>query len=257
MSADHTDNERWYLALTELWAARMRAGLSAPGTDKQAGPDVSFASEVMELAPGSRVLDLACAWGRTTLELARRGYAATGLDIAPHLLAIARERAAAERLEVAFVEGTVRRLPSLGSFDAVTEFYDDSVISYEDEADNLAALRGVTHQLRPGGRFLFGTGDYPRLMPPHQRRSRQEMGHEIVEEIFFDQSRMIGTSIREHAVDGRRTTYRRVRRHYTADQVADLLAGAGMRLLAAWSGYSRILPYTPPRDGMVLLAARE
>jgi cyclopropane fatty-acyl-phospholipid synthase-like methyltransferase len=234
----------------------MRAGLPAPGTDRPAGPDVKFAVERMALAPGARVLDLACAWGRTTLELARRGYLATGLDISPELVSLARERAAAEHLEVAFVEGTVRRQPPLGTFDAVTEFYDDSVISYEEEADNLAALRGVATRLPPGGRFLFGTTDYTRHMPPYQRISRREMGREIVEEILFDESRMLGISQRVHSGDGVTLTYRRVRRHYTREGMADLLGRAGMTVCGAWSGYSERLPYDPSGQGMVILAVR-
>jgi 2-polyprenyl-3-methyl-5-hydroxy-6-metoxy-1,4-benzoquinol methylase len=259
MTLDHgrlTDNERWYVALTARWARRMRAGLSAPGTERPAGPDVTFAETVMGLTPKDRILDLACAWGRTTLELARRGYAATGLDISPDLLCIARERAAASGLDIAFVEGTVRSLPAIGPFDAVTEFYDDSVISFEDESNNLSALRSVARRLRPGGTFLFGTSDYPGTMPAYRRVHRIEMDEDIVEEILFDASRMTGTSVRVHRVASASTTYRRVRRHYTPGEVASLLERAGMRLVGAWSGYDTKLPYGARPQGMVVLAER-
>jgi hypothetical protein len=235
----------------------MRTAGGAPGIDQPPGPDLIFATEVMDLAPGSRVLDLACAWGRTTLELARRGHIATGLDISPELIAIARQRAAAELLDVKFVEGSVRALPPLGLFDAVTEFYDDSVISHEDEADNVAALAGVARLLRAGGRFLFGTGDYPLHMAHYQCASRTDMGHDITEEIVFDPATMVGTSVRVHVFDGGRATYRRVRKHYTPAEVATLLDRAGMRLVDVWCGYRRDLTYGSRPEGMVVLAVRD
>lgn len=164
---DYNDNERWYLALTALWAARLRVEGSGESPTWAPEPDVRFAADVLPLSPSARVLDLACGWGRTTLELARHDYHVTGFDLSPELLSLARERTAAAGLTVPFIEGTVRRLPDLGAFDAVTAFYDDSVLSFEDEADNLAALQGVARSLRPGGSFLFGTTDCPYILPPY------------------------------------------------------------------------------------------
>jgi SAM-dependent methyltransferase len=256
-AAHLTENERWYLALTALWAARLRAGLPAPGTDQPPEPDVTFAVDVMCLSPGMRVLDLGCAWGRTTRELARRGFDAVGVDLSPELVAIARERAP----DVPFAAAPVRCLPDdLGLFDAVTEFYGDSTISYEDEAACLGALRSVAARLRPGGRYLFGTGDHPGALPAHQRTPvrREPGGVDVVEEITFDPATMVGTSVRTHVERGAPpATYRRTRRHYTRDEVAALLARAGFRLLDAWCGYRSELPYGSRAEGLVVLAERD
>lgn len=252
---DITDNERWYLALTALWAWRIRRGRD--GVHRPAVPDVRFAAEVLGLRPGARVLDMACAWGRTTLELARQGFRPIGFDLSPELLAIARERAAAEGIAIPFVRGTVRRLPDLGRFDAVTALYDDSVLSFEDEADNLAALCGVARLLRPGGRFLFGTTDCALIIPPFQRAEREEAVQRIVEEIAFDTARRIGVSVRVHShPDGRTRTFHRVRRHYAVAEVGSLLAQAGLRLERAWCGYDHALPYGSRDEGMVVLCMK-
>jgi SAM-dependent methyltransferase len=254
---DSTANECWYLALTALWAARMRAGEDAPGLSRPAGPDVTFAISVLGLEPGARVLDLACAWGRTTLELARRGFRPTGFDLSPDLLTIARERSEAAGLAIRFAEGTVRRLPDLGPFDAVTAFYDDSVLSFEDEADNLAALRGIARALRPGGGFLSGTTDCPLLLPPFQRGGREEVGQRIVEEIHFDERTRVGVSVRTHHLpDGRTKVYRRTRRHYDRDEAAAVLRRAALALRGAWCGYDPALPYGSRAEGMVLHAVK-
>ncbi|HZQ34292.1 MAG TPA: class I SAM-dependent methyltransferase, partial [Dehalococcoidia bacterium] len=169
----YTANEAWYLALTRRWALRLRAGGEA-GVCHEPGPDVAFAERVLGLAPPARVLDLAAGWGRTSIALALRGYEAVAFDLSPDLVALGRERAARRGLRIEFVQGSVRCLPDLGSFDAICAFYDDCLLSGESEAENLAALRRVAAALRPGGGLLFGTTDCARLLPPLQRSVRRD-----------------------------------------------------------------------------------
>jgi len=76
--------------------------------------------EAVDLVPGQRVLDVACGAGNCAIAAARRLGDAVGLDYVPSLLERARERAAAERYDVEFVEGDAQALPfEDGSFDAV------------------------------------------------------------------------------------------------------------------------------------------
>ncbi len=62
--------------------------------------------------PGSNVLDAGCGSGSYAIELARRGYVVTGLDASAPLLAIARQKAAAACVCVAFQVGDIRNLPA-------------------------------------------------------------------------------------------------------------------------------------------------
>jgi SAM-dependent methyltransferase len=77
--------------------------------------------EAVDVLPGERVLDVACGSGNTTLAAARRAWGNTiGVDYVPELLERARARAAAERLEIEFVEGDAEQLPfENASFDDV------------------------------------------------------------------------------------------------------------------------------------------
>ena len=78
----------------------------------------------LNIAPGSRVLDVACGTGNVSIPLARRGALVTGLDIAANLLVQARERAAAEGVAIQFDEGDAEQLPYANdSFDAVVTMF--------------------------------------------------------------------------------------------------------------------------------------
>lgn len=56
-------------------------------------------------APYGRALDLGCGNGNWSIELARRGWQVTGLDIVPKALRIARKRSTQAGVEVQFVAG--------------------------------------------------------------------------------------------------------------------------------------------------------
>jgi 2-polyprenyl-3-methyl-5-hydroxy-6-metoxy-1,4-benzoquinol methylase len=69
---------------------------------------------------GRSVLDVGTGTGRAALLLARAGAEVTGVDASGEMLAVARQRAAADRLAVRFLEGDAHRLEFADrSFDVV------------------------------------------------------------------------------------------------------------------------------------------
>jgi ubiquinone/menaquinone biosynthesis C-methylase UbiE len=76
------------------------------------------------LKPGSKVLDVACGTGNTTIPAAKTGASVTGVDIATNLLEQAKKRAESEQLKVQFQEGDVEELPFPDhSFDVVLSMF--------------------------------------------------------------------------------------------------------------------------------------
>lgn len=110
----------------------------------------SFVARLAPL-PGTRVLDVACGTGNTALPLARRGAIVTGVDIAPNLLAQARERAAADGLAITFEEGDAEQLPYPDeSFDLVVSMFG---AMFAPRPALVAAE--FARVLRPGGRLAM------------------------------------------------------------------------------------------------------
>ncbi len=93
--------------------ANMKAVWTAGDFGQIAAYNVRAAEEFVArlgIPAGARLLDVACGTGNTAIPAARAGAEVTGVDIAPNLIAQARERAAAEKLTARFQEGDAEEL---------------------------------------------------------------------------------------------------------------------------------------------------
>lgn len=68
---------------------------------------------------GSKILDAGCGTGSYTIELARRGYVVTGLDISKELVSVARRKPQDSPLLLTFEVADIRKLSPVSRFDAV------------------------------------------------------------------------------------------------------------------------------------------
>ncbi|MBI3431624.1 MAG: class I SAM-dependent methyltransferase, partial [Hydrogenophilales bacterium] len=106
----------------------------------------------LQLAPGERVLDVACGAGQLSLPAARGGATVTGIDIATNLIEQARSRASAEGLAIRFEEGDAEDLPyDDAAFDVVFSLIGAMFAPRPEQvADELLRV------CRSGGRILMG-----------------------------------------------------------------------------------------------------
>lgn len=97
--------------------------------------------------PGMDVLDVACGTGNATIPAAKAGARVTGLDFAPRLLEIARERCADAMVEIDFLEGDAQEMPFAdASFDRVV-----STFGHMFAPDHERTAGEMKRVLRPGG----------------------------------------------------------------------------------------------------------
>lgn len=120
--------------------------------------------------PPAAMLDIACGPGYHAREAARRGIAAYGIDLRPEMISFAREQAAADRVDVHWMAGDMRRfsLPkpvdiALASFDAMDCMLtnDEIVAHFGAVAANLTP-RGlyVVESTHPRDCPITGYGDF-------------------------------------------------------------------------------------------------
>jgi SAM-dependent methyltransferase len=103
-----------------------------------------------------RCLDLCCGFGRISLELARRGFSLTGVDITGSYLETAREDARLEELAAEFIRDDVRSFRRPGAFDLAVNLY-NSFGYFEDPQDDRLMVQNAFESLKPGGTFFIET----------------------------------------------------------------------------------------------------
>jgi ubiquinone/menaquinone biosynthesis C-methylase UbiE len=129
-----------------------------PGGDYAAvGTTIPLISELLcdtaDLRAGWRVLDVAGGSGNTALAAARCGCRVTSIDYVGELLERARERAAAERLDLELLEADAESLPfDDASFDAVI-----SGVGVMFAPDHRRAARELLRTCRPGGTIALAS----------------------------------------------------------------------------------------------------
>lgn len=134
------------------------AGYMEEGFVQATRQEVEFLVAHLALQPGQRLLDIGCGTGRHAIELARRGYRVTGVDISAGMLAEARKAAAQAAVEIEWVQSPAQDFEADEAFDAVYSVCEGalSLLGLEDSPDrDLLILRRMFDALRLGGRGLI------------------------------------------------------------------------------------------------------
>lgn len=121
--------------------------------------EVDFLLDLLPVQPGDRLLDIGCGTGRHSLELARRGYRMTGVDISAGMLAQAQEAAAAGGLEVTWIQQDATQFKAGEPFDGAICLCEGafSLLSAADDPleHDLAILANIHSALKPGALFVL------------------------------------------------------------------------------------------------------
>jgi cyclopropane fatty-acyl-phospholipid synthase-like methyltransferase len=134
--------------------------------------EVDFLVEELGLAPGDSILDVGCGTGRHAVELAKRGYAVTGVDLSAEMLAQAATaaKAAGVRVELVHADATKFTLPKM--FDAAIGLCEGSLglLGQGDDPieQPLAILRNISRCLKPDAKALLTVLSASRLFRMYQ-----------------------------------------------------------------------------------------
>jgi 2-polyprenyl-6-hydroxyphenyl methylase/3-demethylubiquinone-9 3-methyltransferase len=99
---------------------------------------------------GKTALDVGCGAGLLTEPLARLGAKVTGIDAAPEVIAVAREHASAQGLEIEYRTAAVEQVD--GQFDLIT-----CMEVVEHVADPVVFVKALAKRLAPDGLLILST----------------------------------------------------------------------------------------------------
>lgn len=122
-------------------------------TDEQTRQEADFIAQTLHVSAPAKLLDVPCGGGRHSLELARRGYHMTGVDLSTEFLAAARAKTTDPSTKVTWEQRDMRDLPWRDQFDGAFSF--GNSFGYLDDADNADFIQAVARALKPGARFVL------------------------------------------------------------------------------------------------------
>jgi SAM-dependent methyltransferase len=194
---------------------------------EQTRMEADYLAQALEAPSDGRILDAPCGTGRLTLDLARRGFQTTGVDIAESYVRDATEQARQQGLHAEFSHRDMRELPWSDEFDAAFCF--GNSFGYMDDESNAAFLKTVARCLKPGARFILDTGFVAEcLLPAFQEKRWYKIGDIYFlsqAKYNFVRSRIETeyTFIRDGRVEVKPTSSR----VYTYRELCDLMTMAG------------------------------
>ncbi|WP_255151387.1 class I SAM-dependent methyltransferase [Halorarius halobius] len=155
--------------------------------------------DLLDPAPGERILDVGCGTGHLTDRIAASGADVVGLDASPEMLEAARETYP----DLRFVLGDARELPVSGPFDAA---FSNAALHWIPEQD--AVLESVASALRPGGRFvaeLGGQGNVSAVVNA-VRAAASARGYDVESPWYFPSVGEYATALEAHGLEVRYAT---------------------------------------------------
>jgi SAM-dependent methyltransferase len=210
--------------------------------------DAAHAMKLLRLAPGVRVLDAACGFGRFAGALHALGCEAVGVDVSPSAIAEARERHPGPR----YVVGDLTQPLGLGPFDAIVNVF--SSFGYcETLEDERRILRNWHADLRPGGRLLMEISDLERArarLPLDGSTIVRDGEDGVKEHLRVDWE----TGMLHCRYVLRDDELYIVMRVYERDELERMLAEAGFREIEAFGGFDG--HPKRPDDRLVLVASK-
>ncbi len=145
--------KQWYESLFENYGKKYDTEPFTQGTSGEC----DFIEDEIDRNKRLKILDVGCGTGRHSIELAKRGYQVTGVDLSDSMLSRACEKGAHVGVNVTFRKEDARNLPFVGEFDLVLMLCEAGFPLMETDEMNFKILAGAAKALRNGGKLIFTT----------------------------------------------------------------------------------------------------
>ena len=135
---------------------------------------------VLPLGEYHKILDLGCGRGRHSINMARRGYKVTGIDLSEAAIQKAKKRSKNLGLDIEFLIGDMR-IPLERKFDAIINVF-TSFGYFEDDDENVKVLSAMRYMLHPESKLVMdylNANQVIRAYVPHERGKTDDISYEI------------------------------------------------------------------------------
>jgi SAM-dependent methyltransferase len=145
--------KQWYESLFENYAKKYDKECYVQGTVGEC----DFIEAEIGRDKSLKIIDIGCGTGRHSIELTKRGYTVTGVDLSESQLAGAREKAKAAGVTIDFRRHDARALPFENEFDLAIMLCEGGFSLMETDEMNFEILKNATKALKDKGKFIFTT----------------------------------------------------------------------------------------------------
>jgi 2-polyprenyl-3-methyl-5-hydroxy-6-metoxy-1,4-benzoquinol methylase len=145
--------KKWYESLFENYGQKYDKECFVQGTLGEC----NFIEQELAYDKSLKIIDVGCGTGRHSIELTKRGYHVTGIDLSDSQLARAKEKAKQSGLKIDFQKHDARNLLFDGEFDAAIMLCEGSFPLMETDEMNFEILKNVAKALKDKGKFIFTT----------------------------------------------------------------------------------------------------
>jgi 2-polyprenyl-3-methyl-5-hydroxy-6-metoxy-1,4-benzoquinol methylase len=221
--------KQWYESLFENYGQKYDHESFTQGT---AG-ECDFIETELKSDKTLKILDVGCGTGRHAIELSKRGYSVTGIDLSETQLARAREKAEQSNLNITFIRQDARNLNFNNEFDVAIMLCEGGFPLMETDEMNYEILKNVTKSLKENGKFIFTTlnGLFPLYHSIEEFcASTSETGNATYRSNTFDLMTFRDYNITEMEDDsGHKKTLECNERYYVPSEITWLLKALGYK----------------------------
>jgi ubiquinone/menaquinone biosynthesis C-methylase UbiE len=252
--------KQWYESLFENYAHKYDKECFVQGTVGEC----DFIEQEINRDKSLKVIDIGCGTGRHVIELTKRGYNVTGVDLSEDQIKRAKEKAQEAGVTIDFQTQDARNLSFDGEFDLAIMLCEGGFSLMETDEMNFEILKNATKALKDKGKLIFTTlnGLFPLFHSVNEfYKSAQKEGQSQCKECSFDLMtfRDHNTVVFEDDL-GNKKELKCNERYYVPSEITWLLKTLGYKKIdilgAKLGAYSRNDQLTPEDFEMLVIAER-
>jgi len=194
--------------------------------------EVNFLVEELQLPADSSIIDIGCGTGRHSIELAKRGFKITGIDISKGMLKEAEKTALKEKVNVRFIKADAVKFRSDEKFDAAVCLCEGAFallgLDEDPQEHDFKILKNINSLLKSNAKFILTTLNGLKMIRDYKQ--------DDVKKGVFDPLSITETHPMEYETGIGTEKVIVKEKGYTAPELKYLLESSGFKVENIWGG---------------------